>query len=241
MSIGPLILLVVFALIISAIVMLVRKGNKAMAALMAKNEAYFTSMFPDLLPYYHPKNVLEFVRARLQQPPARSGMTVRNPPGLGVAAAAVSFRNDKGKEREVWTLLDEAGRELSQFFFEADAKDGMVRVGKGKFRVSKSATEQRVRYWHPDREFKWSPPGLWKFVTRVFEQPVEASDRSSLSFGDSSSSSSGARTAAAAAGIVAAGGTFDGGGASAAWDGKASGASGSSGSDSPTESAATSY
>jgi len=190
-----------------------------------KQEAYFASMFPDLQPYYHPKNVLEFVRARLAQAPARGGMTMKDPPGFAAAhAAKVSFDVDKkGRERELWLLLDEGGRELTRFFFDSDAKDGMVRVGEGKFRVGRVG--DRVRYWHPDRELKWTPPGMWKFVTRVAEQPME-SDRGSMSFGDSSSSSSTSRaatTAAAATGIAAAGGAFDGGGASTSWDGQRGG------------------
>ena len=187
-----------------------------------KQEAYFASMFPDLQPYYHPKNVLEFVRARLAQPPSRGGMTIKGPPGFATAhSARVSFDVDKkGREREMWTLLDEGGRELTRFFFDSDAKDGMVRVGEGKFRVGRN--QDRVRYWHPDRELKWTPPGMWKFVTRVAEQPMESSRDSGMSFSDSSSSRT-ATTAAAAAGIVAAGGTFDGGGASAGWDDKSGG------------------
>ena len=226
---GWLIFIVVVGTIAFLFGLAVRAGRK----LSAKQEAYFVSMFPDLQPYYHPKNVLEFVRARLAQPPARSGMSVRSPPGFPAAhEAQVSFDTDKkGRERETWRLLDAAGKELSRFFFQTDEKDGMVRVGDGKFRVSRVATVKRVRYWHPDREFKWTPDA-WKFVTRVFEQPVESSD-SGLRFGDSSPSSSSdtARTAAAAAGIAAAGGAFDGGGASATWSdgGRGDGDSGSSG------------
>jgi hypothetical protein len=107
--------------------------------------------------------------------------------------------------------------------FESDEKDGMVRVGRGKFRVGRN--EDRVRYWSPDREFKWTPPGTWKFVTPIAQDAVDT-DHSGMSFGDSSPSTSGtAAAAAAAAGIVAAGGAFDGGGAATSWDGK-SGASG---------------
>jgi hypothetical protein len=208
-----------------------------------KQEAYFTSMFPDLQPLYHPGKVLEFVRARLAQAPARGGMRMKSPPGFDAHHADVSFFTDKkGREREQWVLLDEAGRELSRFFFESDAKDGMVRVGEGKFRVAKN--QDRVRYWHPDREFKWTAPGLWKFTTRVFDREVDA-DRGGVSFSDSSSSSSSssrsATTAAAAAGIAAAGGTFDGGGASAGWDAKGSSDSADSDSTGSEAAATTSY
>lgn len=242
MSIGGFVLLAVIAAIVYGVVQLVRKANRNYAELLAKNEAYFTSMFADLQPLYHPKNVLEFVRARLAQAPARGGMTMKSPPGFAASAARVSFETDKkGRERELWVLLDEADREISRFFFDADEKDGMVRVGEGKFRVGRK--EDRVRYWHPDREFKWAPPSLWKFTTRVFDREVDT-DRGTTSYSDSSSSSSRtAATAAAAAGIVAAGGTFDGGGASAGWDDKSSSSSeGADSSDSSgTASATTSY
>jgi uncharacterized membrane protein YgcG len=233
-----------FLAVIVGFVVLIRHAIRHQRQQAAKQEAYFTSMFPDLQPYYHPKNVFEFVRARLAQAPARGGMKVPKPPGFGVDAAEVFFETDKkGREREVWRLLDAAGAELSRFTFDSDAKDGMVRVGEGKFRVGVHPTANGVRYWHPDREFKWTPQA-WKFVTRVFEEPVQTSDHGSLSFGDSSSSGSGtsraATAAAAATAIAAAGGTFDGGGASAAWDGK-SDAGGSSDTDSDTAAATTSY
>ena len=211
-------------------------GARATKRERQKQEAYFVSMFPDLQPLFHPKNVLEFVRARLAQAPARGGMRVKSPPGFAADHADVSFFTDKkGREREQWVLLDEAGRELSRFFFESDPKDGMVRVGEGKFRVGRK--EDRVRYWHPDREFKWMPQGVWKFTTRVFDREVDT-DRGTVSFSDSSSSSSSssrtATAAAATAAVVAAGGTFDGGGASAGWDDK--GSSDADGSDSPDSS-----
>lgn len=213
--------LLVIGGVVAAFVFLFYIGVRSARRDREKQEAYFASMFPDLVPFFHPKNVLEFVRGRLAQAPARGGMRVKGPPGFAAHVADVSFATDKkGRERELWCILDDAGREVTRFFFDADAKDGMVRVGEGKFRVARH--QDRVRYWHPDREFKWTPPGMWKFTTRVFDQSVDT-DRGTVSFSDSSSSSSRtATTAAAAAGIVAAGGTFDGGGASASWDGKSS-------------------
>jgi uncharacterized membrane protein YgcG len=230
MGLGAIIFIAVIAAFIGFVVWAVRRGSKWAAEMAAKQETLFSSMFPDLQPYYHPKNVLEFVRARLAQEPSRGGIRIKNPPGFPVDAADVSFQTDsKGREHEVWHLLDGTGQRLSAFMFESDAKDGMVRVGKGKFRVGR--TEDRVRYWSPDREFKWSPPGLWKFVTPMSQEPFD-SDRNGMSFSDSSSSSVSrtATTAAAVAGIAAAGGAFDGGGASASWDGKSGGDADSPGS-----------
>src|SRR6185369_15864704 len=126
------------AVFIAAAVLIARAGKKMAAANQAKFEALFASMFPDLQPYYHPRNVLEFVRARLAQEPSRGGIRIKNPPGFPVDAADVSFQTDsKGREHEVWHLLDGTGQRLSAFMFESDAKDGMVRVGKGKFRVGR--------------------------------------------------------------------------------------------------------
>ena len=236
MNVGLVVVGAIAALIVTGIVLAVRSNKKRQAEYFEKHEALFASMFPELQPFYHPKKVLEFARARLAQAPSPGGMRMKGPPGFPAAAAQVSFDTDsKGRRREVWTLLDEAGRALSQFFYDEDEKDGMVRVGQGKFRVGRK--EDRVRYWHPDREFKWTPPGYWKFVTRVFDQST-SSDDNGLRFDSPSSSSGTAATAAAAAGSAAAGGTFDGGGASAAWDGAAS-ASGSSGSGSAAAGATT--
>jgi uncharacterized membrane protein YgcG len=236
-SLGLVIFIVFIAAFIGFAVFAVRRGSKWAAQMAAKQEALFASMFPNLQPYYHPKNVLEFVRARLAQAPSRGGIRIKSPPGFPVDAADVSFQTDsKGREHEVWHLLDAAGQRLSSFMFESDEKDGMVRVGTGKFRVGR--TEDRVRYWAPDREFKWTPPGLWKFVTPISQDPVD-SDRNGMSFSDTSSSSSSraAATAAGVAGIAAAGGAFDGGGASASWDGKSGGEGASS--DSSTAGATT--
>jgi uncharacterized membrane protein YgcG len=105
-----------------------------------------------------------------------------------------------------------------------------VRVGKGKLTATLNGPEPRVRYWHPDREFKWTPRN-WKFTTRIADREVESSDSGTSFSSDSSSSSSTssiATGAAAAAGIAAAGGAFDGGGASQAWDGSGTSSSATS-------------
>ena len=243
MTISILWIFLFFGGIAAVFAFVIRHGMRQARENKEKQEALFASMFPDLQPYYHPKSILEFVRARLAQPPAAGGMTVPNPPGFAVPAAEVDFREEKGKLREIWRLLDAQGRELSQFRFDTDEKDAMVRVGQGKFRVSR--VQDRVRYWHPDREFKWVPPAAWTFVTPMAETPFQSDDRGSLGFSDSSSSSTAgsttAGTAVAAVGLAAAAGTFDGGGASAAWDGAGGGAA-ASGSGSESETAgATSY
>jgi hypothetical protein len=120
-------------------------------------------------------------------------------------------------------LRDAAGAVVGEFVFEQHPEGGVLRVGKGKLTVNtKDVASPRVRYWHPDREFKWKR-GQWTFLSRMadrgdrngrpqqllqrFVVVVELQLRASR------------RGAAVAGGIAAAGGTFDGGGASAAWDG----------------------
>ena len=196
----------------------------------AKQEAYFVSMFPDLQPYFHPGKLVEFVTARLARTAPKSGDTWPRPPGFDADRATVSCGIDKkGRERETWTLVDAAGAALTDFIFETHPEGGVLRVGDGKFTVDTRVKGQpKVRYWHPDREFKWTPL-LWKFTTRLTEDTFDSSDRGTSWSSDSTSSST-AATVAGAAGIAAAGGAFDGGGASHAWsEGGASSARSDSG------------
>lgn len=203
----------------------VRLQARGQAKAKEKGEALFRSMFPELQPHYHPLKLLDFVRARRSRK-ARAGAW-RNPPGFATDSAETILEDGKERVR----LRDATGTVLGEFVFEEHPEGGVLRVGKGKLTVStKDAASPRVRYWHPDREFKWKR-GVWTFQSRIAEREIESGDRTSFS-NDSSSSSSGssmARGAAVAGGIVAAGGAFDGGGANASWDG-ASGESASQGS-----------
>ncbi len=199
-----------------------RRGEQETQNQRGKNEALFRSMFPELQPHFHPERLLEFVRARLD-----SSWSARtrwmDPPGF--PAATVAELAPDTRERERVRLLDAAGKPLADFTFEKHAEGGVIRVGKGKFTVDiRKPAEPRVRYWHPDREFKWSRAG-WVFKTAVADEPFESSSSSS-SF--SSSTSSAMPAAAAAAGIVGLGGSFDGGGAAGSWDDAAPGASSAS-------------
>jgi uncharacterized membrane protein YgcG len=204
----------VFAFVIFVFVLGVRQARRERRS-RRNDEALFVSMFPELQPYYHPARVAEYVAARLAKPPPRTGALWKNPPGFAAAAAGIRFQD----EGEVVRLLDAAGALLTQFIFETHPEGGVIRVGKGKLTIdTRGIGEPRVRYWHPDREFKWTPKG-WKFLTRVAESPF---DRDTHWSSDSSSSSFAGR-GAAAAGFAAAGGTFDGGGASQAWDRGAAG------------------
>ena len=215
--------------------------------LYGKNEALFRSMFPELQPHFHPERLVEFVQARLDRSWSVKPARWADPPGF--PAAAVAEVKAEG-EREHVRLLDTAGKLLHEFIFEKHPEGGVLRFGKGKFTVDvRKPPQPRVRYWHPDREFKWSRAG-WIFTTPVADEPFESSSSSSSL---SSSSSDSSRTAAA--GLVGLGGTFDGGGASAGWDqspqtastsgaaggGSIGGAGGESSSDSSTGSGSTSY
>src|SRR5262249_28035886 len=122
-----------------------------------KQEALFTSMFPDLQPYFHPAKVAEFVKARCARARPNVRFAWKNPPGFLVPTADV----DPAEQRENVRLLDAGGQEVAQFAFEEHPEGGVLRVGKGKFTADLRGPQPRVRYWHPDREFKWTPTS-WK-------------------------------------------------------------------------------
>ena len=220
--VGPLLMVGVGA----GLFFFVRHGR---ALQNARNEALFVSMFPDLQPHFHPAKLFEYAIARRKETLLPTGKAWKDPPGFAGRVADIRFEG----EREVVRLLDAAGQVLAQFVYEKLPGEAAFRVGKGKFTVTTSKPEEpRVRYWHPQREFKWTP-GAWRFKTPMADQPIVSSERGSSFSSDSASSSS--RTAAAAAGFAAAGGTFDGGGASQAWSdagGSDAGGSDSGGSDS---------
>ena len=205
-----------------------------------RDEALFVSMFPDLQPYFHPEKVLQYVQARVKREIDPAGTTWRDPPGFGVPAAEIHYDD---QQREVTRLLDAAGAKLAEFIYQPSPEGGIIRVGAGKLTVNDQVkSAPRVRYWNPDREFKWTRQG-WKFLTRMSEQPIggyEPYSSSSDSF--TSSSSSGGSSAAA---MTGGGGTFDGGGASGSWsEGGSAGRSESASSDSDNSSStasATSY
>jgi uncharacterized membrane protein YgcG len=193
------------------------RATQDSAELSAKNEALFRSMFPELQPYFHPERLVEFVMARKRR--SGSGKQVRWTKPAGFPAAAFADLEAGERDRERVRLLDTAGAPLLEFTFEKHPEGAVLRYGKGKFTVDvRKPPQPRVRYWHPDREFKWSRAG-WIFKTPVADEPFESSSSSS-SFTNSSDSS----RPAAAAGIVGHGGTFDGGGASSGWDGPTPGA-----------------
>lgn len=243
---------VLFVLIVVLPIRSAFKGRRAVRAAKEqreKNEALFGSMFPELQPHFHPERLVEYVTARQGRGRVPSASRWENPRGF--AAAAVAEAAVGVKEREHVRLRGESGAVIGEFDYETNPEGGVLRVGQGKLTVDlRKPQDPRVRYWHPEREFKWSRAG-WVFRTPVADEPFESTSSSSSS---SSESSSGSARTAAAAGIVGLGGTFDGGGASAGWDGGSKGdssgpaggestgeSSGGSSGDSSGESGSTSY
>lgn len=215
--------LVLVVVVVAIMVVLVRAGKKKAAAGTAagpqaaapgeKAEALFVSMFPELQPHFHPEKLVRYVGARRGRTPARGGFTWKVAPGFDGPAVDIRFVG----EREECALVDDAGKVLAKFRFETHADGGVLRVGAGKLTVDlRNDRDPAVRYWHPEREFKWTRRGGWRFKTPVADRPFAQDDRGT-SWSDSSSSSGSSRTAAAA--FAGLGGTFDGGGASAGWDG----------------------
>ena len=181
-----------------------------------KPEALFVSMFPELQPHFHPEKLVAYVAARRGRTPARGGFTWKDAPGFGGPSVDIRFV----KEREECALMDAAGQVLARFRFESTPDGGVLRLGDGKLTVTlKDPRDPAVRYWHPEREFKWTRRGGWRFKTPIADRPIASSDRDTSWSDDSSSASDGFGRTATAAGLAGLGGTFDGGGASAGWDG----------------------
>lgn len=174
-----------------------------------KMEAMFLATFPELQPHFHPARVYEYVKARRARKASGGAFRWKSPPGFPAAAEAEVEPDD---DRERVRLLDAAGAPFAAFIYQDVPEGGALRVGNGKLTATLQGPEPRVRYWHPDREFKWTP-GNWKFQTRVSDREMESSDSGTSFSRDSSSDSTStiARGAAATAGLAAAGG------ASGAW------------------------
>lgn len=222
MSSNVTMLLIVSGLSVAAVFLVIllvsRRGAKGNGAV--RGDAYFKAMFPELQPLFHPEKAISLVRDRNSRIKVVDGRRWDYPSGLEIDFAQVAIV----KDREYIRLFDAAGAQLTEFEYEKQPAGGMLRIGRGKLTVTLEVDDNpRVRYWHPEREFKWSRKGGWQFTTPIAERPVDSNDSgSSFSSDRSSSSSSGYATVAAAAGTAAlvsgAGGAFAGGGASEGWD-----------------------
>jgi uncharacterized membrane protein YgcG len=213
---GFLIVALVLVVIIGSRIVRGVRGARDAKQSRARQEALFQATFPELQPYFHPEKVLEFVKAwgaRDQKPPR---IEWNKPPGLGLAKARIGPRGDKG--RRPVELLDEAGTVVSRLFLENQPDGNVLRIGPGKLTVS--LRDAAVRYWHPEREFKWSRLKGWRVISSLSDRPIESSDRgtSFSSSSDSPSMTSSAAAVAGAAAVTGAGGAFDGGGSSDSWD-----------------------
>jgi hypothetical protein len=181
----------------------------------ARDDAFFQTSFPELQPYYHPFRVLQFVSAWRKRPLAPEGFEWESPPGFDVSRARFAAQGPKGAPVE---LFDAAGTMVSRFLIQDHDEGGAVRVGPGKLTVN--VRNSAVRYWHPQREFKWSLLKGFRMMTSMSSRAIETGDLG-MAFSTQTSYSSSDRTAAAAAGVAAvagAGGAFDGGGSSSSWD-----------------------
>lgn len=211
MVIGGLVLMVFLSWFLSNLAKRHRARNAADEK--ARNETLFKSMFPELQPYFHPERLVEYVDARTRRKPNPRGKTDwewNNPPGF----PGVLMKCSATEKGERVLLCGQDGGRLGEFKYEAAPAIGVMRVGKGKLTIDlNNRPAPRVRYWHPEREFKWSLKG-WVFKTPMADDAF-SSDSSSFS-SSSSSSSSDSRVAAAA--FAGAGGAFDGGGAAGGWD-----------------------
>ena len=182
------------------VVLLVRLASAASARSAAmqaeiteRMEALFRASFPELQPHFHPARVLR-VREGAPRPQGREPpVTGRSPPGFPRPRPPTS------SSRACATRCGSStrpARRSRDFVFEEHAEGGVIRVGKGKFTVNVEGPEPRVRYWHPEREFKWTPTQLEDEVRRW---PTSRSSRATArsSYDDSSSSSSTSSTRAA--------------------------------------------
>jgi hypothetical protein len=191
-----------------------RRSAEEVELARKKQEALFEASFPELQPHFHPEKVLQFVDARRARKEAMGTSTWKNPPGFAAAAIAEFAADPKG---EAVRLLDAAGTLLARFVFQETPEGGVIRMGAGKFTVN--LKDAAVRYWHPEREFKWSRLKGWRVLTTLSDRSIDSTDRGTSFSSDGPSTTSMAAGAAAAAVVAGAGGTFDGGGSSSAWDG----------------------
>jgi uncharacterized membrane protein YgcG len=181
-----------------------------------RQEALFVSSFPELQPHFHPERVLAFVGAWKARVPRPEPLVWKKAPGFGGNRVRLLPRGEKGQPAE---LLDAADTIIASFVLQDHADGGVIRIDRGKLTIN--VRDAAVRYWHPQREFKWSRAKGWRVINSLSERGIDSNDRGT-SFSDSSSSSSTATAAAAAvagaAVVTGAGGAFDGGGSSSSWD-----------------------
>ena len=243
MSMDAIMTLVLLAGLAIVILLFVRKVRKEKGAAggggdsaktthlvtVAKPEAYFKTMFPELQPHFHPEKVARFVRARKGRGNFTGKTRWKDPSGFETPFAELDAINSRERVR----LMDAADAVLAEFFYESQPQGAALRVGGGTLTVNiADTTNPQVRYWHPTREFNWSRKSGWRFTTAVAEESFDANDSGTRWSNDRASSpyASSALAAGATAALVAGGGgAFAGGGASDDWGAQPSGSDASTG------------
>lgn len=181
-----------------------------------RQEALFTSSFPELQPWFHPENVLQFISAWRSRRPNATTLVWNNPPGFATSRVRLAPMTEKGQPAE---LLGEGDAVAANFQLQRHEEGGVIRIGAGK--LTANVRDFAVRYWHPQREFKWSRAKGWRVINALSDRGIDSSDHGTSLSSDSPSSSTATSAAAALAGAAAvtgAGGAFDGGGSSDSWD-----------------------
>jgi uncharacterized membrane protein YgcG len=187
-----------------------------------RQEALFATTFPELQPHFHPEKVLQFLNAWRSRTARPETVEWNNPPGFGQARMRLMPKTDKGQPAE---LLDAAGEVVSAFILQDNPEGGVIRLGSGK--LTANLRDSAVRYWHPQREFKWSRAKGWRVINSLSDRGIDSDDRGMSFSSDSSLSSSSTASRAATGAVPGAGGAFDGGGSSSSWDGGSDSTSGS--------------
>jgi hypothetical protein len=173
-------------------------------------EALFATGFPELQPHFHPEHVAEYAAARRSRRGGPAAFRWDNPPGFALAAAALVAPDAKGERTR---LVDKTGTTLAEFLYEPQPTGAVLRVGKGKLTVDTQEEEPKVKYWHPEREFKWTPDN-WNMKSGLAEQALRSRPRGTIGSSDydddhdttwsSSTTTRAAAGAAAGAGAAAA-------------------------------------
>ena len=187
MEVGLVGILVVVAMF-AGIIWGVARLQKASAAKFARSvreinermETLFATGFPELQPHFHPRQVAEYAMARRSRKGGQAAFRWENPPGFTLAAAALVAPEGKAEKTR---LVDKAGATLAEFLFEPQPTGAVLRVGKGKLTVDMQGADPKVKYWHPEREFKWTPSS-WDLKSGLAEQALQSRRRGTVESGD---------------------------------------------------------
>lgn len=153
-----------------------RKFAQSLREVNERMEALFAAGYPELQPHFHPRQVAEYAMARRARKGGEAAFRWENPPGFTLAAAALVAPDAKGEKTR---LVDKAGSTLAEFLFEPQPTGAVLRVGKGKLTVDMQGLEPKVKYWHPERDFKWTPSS-WNLKSGMAEQSLASRPRGAI-------------------------------------------------------------